>query len=204
MASPRPTQDPDPIPPDHVQVGTVAGVHGNDGRLRVALDSDNPDRFRAGSVLRIGARRMTVRRTSVAPGGTLLVKLDGLDSRQEASELVHERILVPVADVPAAPPGTYYHYQLLDMVVVAPDGRALGRIAEVLMTGANDVYVVASEGSELLVPALADVVVAVDVEARRMTVAVPPGLEPRLLKAAKPAPARRRRRRPGPRPSRPS
>ncbi len=185
-------------------VGTVAGAHGNDGRLRVAIESDNPDRFRAGSVLRIGARRLTVRRASAVPGGALLVKLDGLDSREEAAKLTHELVLVPVADVPAAPPGTYYHYQLLGMDVVTPDGQALGKLREVLVTGANDVYVVGSEDSELLVPALADVVVAVDVEGRQMTVDVPPGLEPRQLKAAKPAPPRRRRRRPGPRPARPS
>ena len=179
-------------------------MHGNDGRLRIATESDNPDRFRAGSVLRIGARRLTVRRASAVPGGALLVKLDGLDSREEAAKLMHELVLVPVAEVPAAPPGTYYHYQLLDMDVVTPDGRALGRLREVLVTGANDVYVVATEDSELLVPALADVVLAVDVDARRMTVEVPPGLEPRVLKPSKPAPARRRRRRPGPRTARPS
>lgn len=185
-------------------VGTVAGVHGNDGRLRIATESDNPDRFRAGSVLRIGERLLTVRRASAVPGGALLVKLDGLDSREEAAKLTHELVLVPLADVPAAPPGTYYHYQLLGMDVVTPDGRALGVLREVLVTGANDVYVVVTDGSELLVPALADVVVAVDVEGRRMTVDVPPGLEPRTLKPAKPTPARRRRRRPGPRPPRPS
>ena len=185
-------------------VGTVAGVHGNDGRLRIATDSDNPDRFRAGSVLRIGERLLTVRRASAVPGGALLVKLDGLDSREEAAKLTHELVLVPLADVPAAPPGTYYHYQLLGMDVVTPGGQALGVLREVLVTGANDVYVVVTDGSELLVPALADVVVAVDVDARRMTVDVPPGLEPRVLKPAKPAPARRRRRRPGPRAPRPS
>ena len=203
MASSRPTSDPHAIPPDQVQVGTVVGAHGNDGRLRVAPESDNPDRFRTGSVLRIGARLLTVRRAAATPGGALLVKLDGIDSREEAAQLTDELVLVPAADVPAAPPDTYYHYQLLDMDVVAPDGQVLGKLREVLVTGANDVYVVASEESELLVPALADVVVAVDVEGHRMTVDVPPGLERRSLKAAKPA-ARRRRRRPGPRPARPS
>ena len=185
-------------------VGTVVGVHGNDGRLRVAPESDNPDRFRAGSVLRIGGRRLTVRRASAMPGGALLLKLDGLDSREEAAKLTHELVVVPVAEVPAAPAGTYYHYQLLDMEVVAPDGRVLGRIREVVVTGANDVYVVASEDAELLVPAVADVVVDGDVDAGRMTVDVPLGLEPRPLRPAKPAPRPRRRRRPAPRRPRPS
>lgn len=183
-------------------VGTVAGVHGNDGRLRIVPESDNPDRFVPGSVLRIGARLLTVRRVSAVPGGALLVKIDGLDSREEAALLTRELVLVPLADVPAAPPDTYYHYELLGMDVVTPDGQALGVLREVLVTGANDVYVVSTDDSELLVPALADVVVKVDVEARRMTVDVPAGLEPRVLKPAKAAPARRKRRRPAPRPPR--
>ena len=109
---------------------------------------------------------------------------------------------MPLAEVPSPPAGTYYHYQLLDMDVVTQEGEALGRLAEVLVTGANDVYVVRSEHSELLVPAIADVVVDVDVETRRMTVVLPPGLEPRPLPAGKPA-ARRKPPRRRPRPRRP-
>ena len=83
------------------------------------------------------------------------------------------------------------------MAVVDEAGASLGTVTEILHTGANDVYVVADGESELLLPALADVVRDVDVEARRMSVALPDGIERRRLSGPKPArPARRRRRGP--------
>lgn len=187
-----------------MQVGTVAGVHGNDGWLRIRPESDNPARFSPGSVLHIAGRPHTVRRSTRASSGLLLVKLDGLDSREAASQLSHESVFVPLAEVPNPPADTYYHYQLLDMDVVTQEGEPLGKIGEVVATGANDVYVVRSERSELLVPAIADVVVAVDVGARRMTVVLLPGLEPRPLPAAKPAARRKPRGRRPRRASRPN
>ena len=93
----------------------------------------------------------------------------------------------PAGDVPAPPADTYYHYQLLDMAVVDEAGSSLGTVTEILHTGANDVYVVADGESELLLPALADVVRDVDVEARRMSVALPDGIERRRLSGPKPA-----------------
>ena len=129
--------------------------------------------------------------------GALLVKLAGVDTREEAAALLGEPIFVPAGDVPAPPADTYYHYQLLDMAVVDEAGASLGTVTEILHTGANDVYVVADGESELLLPALADVVRDVNVEARRMSVALPDGIERRRLSGPKPArPARRRRRGP--------
>ena len=183
--------------PDQVQVGMVARAHGYDGRLRVQPETDNPERFRAKASLWLAGVRYTVVSATSTGDGALLVKLAGVDTREEAAALLGEPIFVPAGDVPAPPADTYYHYQLLDMAVVDEAGASLGTVTEILHTGANDVYVVADGESELLLPALADVVRDVDVEARRMSVALPDGIERRRLSGPKPArPARRRRRGP--------
>ncbi len=179
-----------------MQVGTVVGTHGYDGRLRVQSETDNPDRFRKGASVRIGAETYTVASVARATGGALLLKLDGVDTREAAAALLHELVIVGQTDVPDLPEDTYYHYQLLGMTVVTAEGTLLGTLTEVISTGANDVYVVTSPESELLVPAIADVVVEVDVAHTRMTVAVPEGLEPRPLTANRPPKRRPPRRRP--------
>ena len=181
--------------PDQVRVGVVVGTHGTDGVLRVQTESDNPERFRDGATLNVGERAFVVRRSTAGPGGVLLVKLAGVDARETAAELLHEPLTVSTADTPGLPEDTYYHYQLLDMAVFGPDGSQLGTLTEVLTTGANDVYVVTNEEAELMVPALADVVVEVDVKAGRMVVDVPDGLLPRPLTKAKPKSKRPQRRR---------
>ena len=189
-------------PPEHVQVGIVAGTHGYAGRLRIKPESDNPERFRAGSVLSIAGDAYTV--TGVAPhsDGVVLVKLEGLDTKEDASQLLHAPVLVPTSEVPPPPEGTYYHYQLLDMAVVTEHGERLGTITEVLSTGANDVYVVTSAESELMVPALGDVILDVDVGAGKMTVAIPEGLVPRsIIPKVKNKPPRRQPRKPKPKAS---
>ena len=200
MAQPPPADRAPADPSIEVQVGVVVGTHANDGTLRIQPETDNPERFRKGATLRIATADYIVERAATGKDRILLVKLVGLDAPEEAVELLHQAVVVPVSAVPTLPEDTYYHYQLLDMTVVDSSGASIGTITEVLSTGANDVYVVTGEETELMVPALADVVLAVDVERGRMTVEVPEGIEPRAIdtkRAPRPAArSRRRKRRP--------
>jgi 16S rRNA processing protein RimM len=86
-------------------------------------------------------------------------------------------LTVPEDEIVPLPGDTYYHFQLIDMQVFSDEGEALGAIAEILDTSANDVYVIRSEGGpDLLIPAIREVVLGVDVDAGRMTVHLPSGL----------------------------
>lgn len=172
----RPAPDP---PPGFVQVGVVAGTHGSGGALRILPDSDNPDRYAQGGELSIGGQ--TYRIAAAAPFKTAyLVRLDGVDDANAAA-LAGEAAFASAATAPPLPEGVYYHYQLIGLTVADADGAPLGVLTEVLRTGANDVYVVVSENAELLLPAVADVVRAVDLERGVMTVDLPDGLEPRPI-----------------------
>ena len=86
--------------------------------------------------------------------------LEGVDSRSQAEGLRGTLLMVPEDMIPPLPEGEYYHFQLADMAVFTREDEYLGRITRVLSTGANDVYVVAHEGRELLIPAIEDVVLS--------------------------------------------
>jgi 16S rRNA processing protein RimM len=194
------------VPPGHVQVGAIVGTHGNDGRLRVEPDTDNPARFAKGGTLIIDGRTFNVVRVSNAAGGrVLLVTLAEVSTREEATALVHQPIAAPIADTPNLPADTYYHYQLIDLRVSDVSGQALGMLTEILTTGANDVYVVAGPTSELMIPALGGVIVAVDIDAGTMTIDVPDGIEPRntIPKPKRKPPRRQHKRPPAKRPFKP-
>ena len=163
-----------------MQVGTVVGAHGNDGHLRIAPESDNPNRYKAGSLLSIAGAAYTVVSTASA-GATLLVALEGIADRAAAEALAGVPVLVDERDVPPLPEGSYYHFQLIDLVVKDSAGRRLGVLAEVIQTGANDVYRVVGDAEEWLLPALSEAIVGVDLGRREMVVSVPQGLEPRPL-----------------------
>ncbi len=85
-------------------------------------------------------------------------------------------ITVPPEAVPQLPDGEYFHFQLLGLRVLTQEGEDLGRIRDILVTGANDVYVVSGPAGEVLVPALVDVIVNVDLDQGIMVVNLPEGL----------------------------
>lgn len=181
---------------DPVVVGVVLGAHGSDGRVRVQPETDNPNRFRRGGRVIAQGRPLVIERTQRAPDGALLVAFAGVTDRDAASALRGVELCVPAEETPPAPPGVYYHHQLIGLSVVnAADGAPMGTLTEIVSTGANDVYVVTREDAELLLPALADVITKVDADAGRMTVAVPEGLEWRTLRPPKTAPRKRPARR---------
>ena len=159
-----------------VVVGRVRSARGVRGQLRVEVMSDYPERFAPGQVLFIDGRAFRVERSALFKGDMIL-KLEGVDSRDRAETLKGCELTVPAESLSPLPQGRYYHYHLVGMDVHTKDGRFLGKLAEVLPTGGTDVYVVRAGGKELLLPALDDVVLEVDIDNRRMTVEVPPGLE---------------------------
>ena len=154
------------------------------GELKVDPLTDFPQRFAPGAVLWAGESRYTVQHTRSQPR-TLLLELEGIETRTQAESL--RGLLLEVPEEELAPLGEdqYFRFQILGMSVVDRDGQPLGRVEEVLETGANDVYIVRDAESELLVPAIDSVVKEVDVAGRRMVVELPEGLERRPLKQPK-------------------
>ncbi len=107
----------------------------------------------------------------------LVIKFEAFSDRDDAESLRGRLLTVMRDDVPPLPAGQFYHYQLIDMAVRSDDGECLGRVSEILTTPGNDVYIVRKHGRrDLLLPALAEVVLDVDLDANRMTVHLLEGL----------------------------
>jgi len=107
-------------------------------------------------------------------GRFYVLRLEGIDDRSAAQRLVNREILIPAENLPGLPEGQYYCYQILGMEVETEGGERLGRVVRIFTAGGSDVYEVlphgGKKGSEILVPAIEDVIVSVDVEANRMVI----------------------------------
>ena len=160
-----------------VEVGRVLAPWGIRGELRIDPLTDNPSRFRPGSLLRLRGRPTKVARSRKS-GRHLIAKLEGVDDRNAAEALRGEPLTIsPEEAPPLSREGTYYHFQIIGIEVYDESGNCLGEVTEILRTGGNDVYTVRdSDGNEKLLPAIADVVLDVDIERGSMTVRVPDGL----------------------------
>jgi len=162
-----------------VAVGRVARAHGVKGEVAVLPLSEVEARFREGSRLFVGegsSRTLTV--VSSRPHRQrLLVTFEELRDRAEAEALGGAYLFVPSDSSPSLPPGQYWPHQLVGCEVETAGGRALGRCREVIHTPANDVWAIeGADGSEVLIPALKDVVRTVDIDAGRIVVEAIPGL----------------------------
>ena len=109
-------------------------------------------------------------------GDRVILKLAGIDDRTAAEAMRGALVRVPIEQAVKLPPGSYFWHEIVGLRVQDTRGRALGTVAEVLATGSNDVYVVRSAEGELLLPAIKDVVRAIDREHGVMTVELIPGL----------------------------
>jgi len=159
--------------PERLVIGRLATPHGTRGELRMAIAASQSDGLRRLRTVYIGEEQQPyqVRRLHlIANGKEAILRLAALDNPEEAAELRGERVWADLTALPALPENEYYHYQLLGLDVADESGKTLGRLSEIIETGANDVYVVRGPAGEVLLPAIDGVILTVDLEAGTMTV----------------------------------
>jgi len=170
------------VPDGYLAVGHIIGVHGLHGELKVELYTDFPERFAAGVKIFLGSELEEVTIRQVRPHkGHLLLMLNGIDERTAAEALRGLWLFVDEADAIELEEGEYWIHDIIGLQVETEEGSVLGQVTDVLPTGANDVYIIrpaqgVNRDQEILLPAIADVILAVDVAAGTIQVRVPDGL----------------------------
>jgi 16S rRNA processing protein RimM len=184
--APAPEPTPETLDPETaVSVGRITSIHGIKGELRVMPLTDFPERFDAGQQVWLDGAPYTVRRRRWQ-GREMILALEGIEDRDTADAQRGKELLVPSPK--KLDDDVFYQHDIIGLRAVTPEGEILGRIADVLSTGSNDVYVVQGDRGELLLPALEDVVREIDIAAGRMVVEVIEGLE--FTRSAAPRPRR--------------
>ncbi len=169
---PRPAKD------SLVITGRVIKPYGVLGWVKVEPLSANPQRFQPGNAFILEGEEAGERLLleEVREGsGVLLAKFRGSQDREGAEKLSGRLLMVEQSEVGDAPPGSFWEHQLLGLEVRTRGGRCLGKVAEVLETGANDVLVVKGE-AECLIPMIAEVVKEIDLQEGAVTIDPLPGL----------------------------
>lgn len=161
-------------------VGNIVNTQGIKGEVRVMPTVDDVARFklldhifvdRKGNIKKYEVENVRFHKQFV------LLKLKGVDDMNTAETL--KGTVVKITEDMAVPceEDEYYIKDLYDINVVTVDGEELGVISDVIFTGANDVYAVKdNNGKEILIPAIKDCIVSVDVENNLMTVKLLEGL----------------------------
>ena len=107
------------------------------------------------------------------------LRLDAFSTREAARDAIGTYLYVPETEAVRLPEGEYFVHQIVGLSVVTTGGETLGKVADVISTGSNDVYVVScpqNPRGEILLPALKEVIKQIDLDAGTMTVDPLPGL----------------------------
>lgn len=154
-------------------------MHGIRGEAK--LRPHNPESAVPGDLetlrLERDGREQELELTAARPhGGNWLVKLRGVDTRNDAEALVGSTVWLDESRLEPLGEGEFYHHQLIGLAVQDESGASLGRVRGVLTTGAADVLEIADGEIERLVPMAGEFVRSIDLEAGTIVVRPLPGL----------------------------
>jgi len=167
-----------------LMVGEIVAPFGIKGEAKVRLSTDFPDRFsRLRQVcLRLpdGAMRLWDVESARHHKEQVLLKLKGVNRIEDVDPLRNAQVLIRATEAVRLPANEYYIHDLVGCEVVTAAGRVLGPLTSVLRGDAiaHDVYVVGEGKSEIMLPAVREVVREVDLRNRRIVVTPTPGLLP--------------------------
>lgn len=175
--APQPQSDnsagsPNPGEPVFIALGFLRRTHGIRGELIMDVLTAFPERLRSGRPVYLGEDHRPHRLGSVRQADkTMLVSIRGFSTPEAAACFRNCYVYVRADSLPRLPEGEYYHHELIGLGVKTESGESLGILEQIMETGANDVYLVRNaDGVELLIPAIDEVVLEVNLEQREMTV----------------------------------
>ena len=163
-----------------LQVGVISSTHGVRGEVKVFPTTDDANRFKKLKkvILDTGMEKKELEIQGVKFFKQFVIlKFKGIDNINDIEKYKGKSLYVTRENAVKLKKDEYFIADLIDMQVVLEDGTLLGILTDVMKTGANDVYCVDSEEyGEVLLPAIGECILDVDVEGRKMTVHLMPGL----------------------------
>ncbi|HBA68589.1 MAG TPA: 16S rRNA processing protein RimM [Lachnospiraceae bacterium] len=165
---------------EKLRVGIISSTHGIRGEVKVFPTTDDQNRFKKLKKVLLDDKK---EKLELEVEGVkffkkfAILKFKGIDNINDVEKYKGKELYVIRKEAQKLEKDEYYIADLLGIDVVEDNGQKLGTLKDVIETGANDVYVVEREkGKELLIPAIKQCILNVDVESRRMDVHLLEGL----------------------------
>lgn len=155
-----------------VAVGRVTKTHGLKGELKFHPNVSDPGMIRGARNVKLGKNENELTDYQVeslrGSGSPLIIKFKQCDTIEQARILAGLTLYVAQEDLPPLPEGEYYWFEIEGLEVYDEEGSFYGRIAEIIETGSNDVYVVRDGKNELLLPVIDSVIQSVDLKNNKL------------------------------------
>ena len=165
---------------DLLKVGVITTTHGVRGEVKVFPTTDDAERFLELEYVLLDTgrelRRLDIKNVHFFKN-LVILKFDGIDNINDIEKYKGKDLWIPREEAQELGEDEYYIADLQGLNVVLEDGTEFGTLRDVMETGANDVYIIDSnEHGEVLLPAIKECILDVDLEKNTMTVHLMKGL----------------------------
>lgn len=165
---------------EYLEIGQIVNTNGLKGMLKIKPFTDDITRFEDLEFIYIQNGQELIEKNIEEVKyvkNMVLLKLEGIDSIEEAEKYRNLYIKINKEDIEELPEGSYLIVDMLKCNVYTEEDELLGKMVDVFSTGSNDVYVVKTEeGKEILLPAIKDVVKEIDIQNKKIVVKLMDGL----------------------------
>lgn len=159
---------------DLLRVGVVTSTHGIAGEVKVFPTTDDAMRFKKLKevFVDLGREQLTLHITSVKFFKNMVIlKFREFDNINEVQKLIKKDLMISRDMAVPLSEDENFICDMIGLTTVTDDGIELGKLTDVLQTGANDVYIIeTAEGKEILIPAIKQCILKVDLDQQKMTV----------------------------------
>lgn len=153
---------------EYLSVGQIINTHGLNGEVKVFPLTDDIKAFENIKKIFIDDKETSILDVKFQSDKVIL-KIDGIDSIEQAMKYKNKYIEVKREDAEKLSKGSFFIADLIGCTVYDENGEDLGKIADVIQTKNNDVYWI-KEKKELLIPALKDIVVNINIEEKKVII----------------------------------
>jgi 16S rRNA processing protein RimM len=165
---------------DLLQVGVITSPHGLKGEVKVFPTTDDVQRFKKLKEVILDTGKESIKLEIIGVKffkNLVILKFKGLDDINEVEQYRQKSLLIRREQSAPLKEGEYFITDLIGLQVFTEDGKEFGVLADVMQTGANDVYIIKTlEAKEVLIPAIKDCVLNIDIKKQRMDIYLMPGL----------------------------
>lgn len=163
-----------------LRVGVISSTHGVRGEVKVFPTTDEPEQFKNWKtvILDTGREQMTLTIEGVKFFKNMaILKFKEFNDMSEIEKYKGKDLLILREQARELDPDENFIVDLIGLKVVTDEGAEFGTMKDVILTGANDVYVIEGmDGKEYLFPAIKQCILDVNLEAKTMTVHIMDGL----------------------------
>ncbi|MDF2840515.1 MAG: rRNA processing protein RimM [Clostridia bacterium] len=164
---------------EYLSIGQIVNTQGVRGEIKVYPLTDDASRFNKLKEVYVESKGEMIKyqiESTKHLKNTVILKLKGVDTMNDAEKLRDLYLKVGRWDAVRLPKDAFFICDIVDSEVYDIHGVLLGKLYDVLETGANDVYVVKTEGKDILIPALKQVVKEINLQTKKIIVDLPEGL----------------------------